>query len=133
MSYTSKRAKKLLWKGKATVKTQFTLEKIHFKKAVAAFFLLNLATMLLVVLLKTKLPPQIPLYYGLARGEEQLAETLYLTLPSFVSLAILVLNLVVSFALDDEYLSKTLTISGLAAILLATITTVKIIFLVGSF
>ena len=133
MSHTSKRVKKLLWKGKATVKTKFALEKIHFKKVIVAFFLLNLATILLLVLLKAKLPPQIPLYYGLARGEEQLAETLYLTLPSFVSLAILVLNLAVSFALDDEYLSKTLTISGLAAILLATITTVKIIFLVGSF
>ncbi len=93
----------------------------------------NLAIIILGVVLKSKFPPQIPLFYGMAEGEEQLAGSSLILLPNLVSLIIIVINFLFSFLTKDDLLKKTLIFSGMTATILATITVVKISLLVGNF
>ncbi|MFH1863384.1 MAG: hypothetical protein ABIJ85_00525 [bacterium] len=79
------------------------------------------------------LPPQVPLYYGLPEGESQLANSLGLVIPSTVSLLILTVNFILIKMLKEDYLKKILATVSLVASVFAIITTIKIIFLVGSF
>ncbi len=83
--------------------------------------------------LQKSLPPEVPLFYGLPRTEEQLAPSLSLIIPSLASIAIIVVNLLISQFLKDDYLRKVLVLVGVTGVFFATITTLKIIFLVGSF
>jgi uncharacterized Tic20 family protein len=87
----------------------------------------------IVLLIQRWLPPQVPLFYGKPSGEEQLTSSLVLTLPSIVSLLILLINVSFAAVLKDEFLRKTLVLAAIAVTFFAAITTIKIIFLVGSF
>ena len=107
---------------------------IPLKKYVVAFFALGIATILTVVLLRERfLPNQVPLFYGLPEGEEQLSSSLGLVVPNLISITILLINVLISLFTKDEFLKKTLIITGFVAISFATITTIRIILLVGSF
>lgn len=94
---------------------------------------LALAMPAFVFLLRDSLPPQVPLFYGQAEGETQLAPWWMLTLPSFTSVSISLLNFILAVFVSDEFLKKVLLVTSVACAFFAIITTVKIIFLVGSF
>lgn len=88
---------------------------------------------LIVSLISQKfLPPEIPLFYGLAQGEDQLSPKLGLLIPGALSLVITLLNEVASKSLEDDYLIKALAIASLFASIFAITTTVRIILLTGS-
>lgn len=89
--------------------------------------------MLFAFIAQPFLPPQIPLYYGLPVGEEQLSSSLGLVIPGVVSLLILAVNFILVKIIKEEFLKKVLAITALIASFFAIITTYKIIFLVGSF
>ena len=86
-----------------------------------------------VLAIQKKLPPEIPLFYGLAEGQEQLAGSLWLILPSLTSLGIILINSLISVFWKNEFLQETLTLTSLAAAILSVITTLKIALLIGSF
>lgn len=107
---------------------------IPYKNYVATSIFINLIIVVSILILRSSiLPPQVPLFYGLAQGEEQLAPSAALTIPSLVSILILLINIAISFLFTDEFLKKTLVISGIATTFFSVITTLKIAFLVGSF
>ncbi len=106
--------------------------RFPLKDLVVASVLVNILIILIVLLSQRWLPPQVPLFYGKPSGEEQLASSLTLTLPSIVSLLILLINVSLATFLKDEFLRKTLVLSAAVATFFAAITTVKIIFLVGN-
>lgn len=89
--------------------------------------------MLSALIAQSFLPPQVPLYYGLPIGEEQLSSPLGLVIPGVVSLLILSVNFMLIKITKDDFLKKILAIVALVASFFAIITTYKIIFLVGSF
>lgn len=105
--------------------------KIPFKNGVKIILILNTIVIFLVLLLLKLLPPQIPLFYGLAEGEEQLASDWMLILPCLVSLTIIIINLVIALNLKDEFFKKILVLTGITAGIFAIVTVVKIFFLVG--
>jgi hypothetical protein len=107
--------------------------RLPFKDFVIASVSINILMAVIVLLIQRWLPPQIPLFYGKPRGEEQLASSLVLTLPSIVSLLILLINVSFAAILKDEFLRKTLVLAAIVVTFFAAITTIKIIFLVGSF
>ena len=86
-----------------------------------------------VLVLNNKLPPVVPLFYGLAQGEDQLVVRILLVLPSLVSLAFLLINTAVAYFLKDDYFKKVMVLTPLGATLFSALTTVKIILLVGYF
>jgi hypothetical protein len=81
----------------------------------------------------SNLPPQIPLFYGLPETEERLAPSWMLLVPSLVSFLILLINASLSLFIEEEFSKKILVASSFTAALFSTITTLKIISLVGSF
>lgn len=88
--------------------------------------------LLLAVLVKSILPPQVPLFYGEPEGNEQLAQSWLLILPSLISLVVIFVNYFLSLAVKEDFLKKALILSGIAATFFSAITTIKIILLVGS-
>lgn len=106
---------------------------VPYKKLLIFVFVLGLGTIGLVLLLQKSLPPEVPLFYGLPKTEEQLASSLSLIIPSLAALTIIIINLLISQFIKDRYLKSVLVLVGVAGVFFATITTLKIIFLVGSF
>jgi len=86
-----------------------------------------------VIILQGILPPEIPLYYGLPKGQDQLVSTISLIIPSIVSLLIVLLNFIISLFVKDDFIQKILIFTAFACLFLSTITTIKILFLVGNF
>ena len=114
-------------------KTEVNLEKIPLVKLVYLSILLTIVTIFIVFLFQKNLPPEIPLFYGSPEGQEQLASTLGLAIPSIVSLVMIVFNTLISFLLEKRVLKQALSLTSFATSIFATITTFKIIFLVVSF
>ena len=106
---------------------------IPFRKYVAIALGVNLITILLGILAQTILPPEIPLFYGLATGSLQLAPSQAILVPPAVSTLIIVVNLGLVKKIGEEFAQKALVLTAIAATAFSTITTLKIILLVGSF
>jgi len=123
---------KLHFKTKLDTKKQKTKPNIPFGKFIVYAISINLILIILIFIFRNHLPPQIPLFYGLPEGKEQLASSLTLTLPSLLSLTILLLNLGLSFIIQEEFIKKALILSSLLVALFSLITTLKIFFLIGN-
>ncbi len=106
---------------------------ISFKNYIYIALGVNLVILLIVVVSQRFLPPQVPLFYGLAEGEEQLAPSLALAIPSTVSILIIALNVFISSLAKDIFLKRTLVLAGVVTTIFSLVTTIKIILLVGSF
>jgi len=107
--------------------------EIPFRKWVSLALVVNVSIVLAIFLFKRFLPPEVPLFYGLPKGQEQLGNIFLLALPCTISLGIIFLNILVGFWVKDNFLLKSLVLSGLIMVFFSAITTLKIIFLVGSF
>jgi hypothetical protein len=108
------------------------IKNLVYPKLIVLSIVLPLLTVVLVFVLKNRLPPQVPLFYGLPEGEEQLTNTLGLMIPSLVAIAIVLINTIVSIFIKQDFVKKTLVFTALAVVFFSTITTIKIIFLVGN-
>jgi len=105
---------------------------LPLKRLLVLFLVVSVITIILGLLAQLILPPQIPLYYGLPQTSEQITPSIFIILPSLLSIIITAINTAVSLKVNDIFLKKTLAFASIAVLLLATITTYKIIFLVGS-
>src|SRR3989304_9767447 len=85
------------------------------KKIILSALVLNLIVGMLAFLIQPLLPPQIPLFYGMAEAEKVIAPAWALVIPSLASLGILGINFALGLTLEDEFLKKTLVLTGLAA------------------
>jgi hypothetical protein len=93
---------------------------------------INFFTCLIALLAQVVLPPQIPLFYGLPVSTEQLSPSLGLLIPGGLGIVINSANLLLWLKIKDNYLKRILLISSYIVSFFAVITTIKIIFLVGS-
>jgi hypothetical protein len=108
-----------------------TLEKLPLKGYFNASWIINLTIIIFSLLIQKRLPPQIPIFYGLPQGEAQLSSPIGILIPSASSLIFVLLSLFLINIIKDEFIKKTLVIAGLTTAIFASITVVKIIFLVG--
>lgn len=83
-------------------------------------------------LLRNRIPPQVPLYFGLAEGEQQLGSDKSLFIPPLVSLVVVGINLFISFWVNSNFARQILIFSGFFVSLLSFVAVFKIIFLVGN-
>jgi len=111
---------------------QKTSEKNWSVKIIRLSFLLITFDIAVVLLLQKRLPPEIPLFYGLPEGEDQLTTRLGLLIPAITALIIVLVNLILTRIVDDEFLKKSLIIAGFGVIIFSLATTLKIILLVAS-
>ncbi|MEK7498033.1 MAG: hypothetical protein AAB656_03890 [Patescibacteria group bacterium] len=109
------------------------LTSVPYNNIVIPALGVNFVVLLLVIVLQNNLPPVVPLYYGLPTGEEELAKKIFLTVPSLVSILIILVNVVFMKRAKDSFLPKVLLGLIIGSTILGAITTIKIILLVGSF
>lgn len=127
--------------GKALFSKQEPLFSGNFREKKGQFLesklphtlIVCLATIAFVLVVRNHLPPQLPLFYGLPKGEEQLTSTFGLIIPSLTSIAIVLVNFGLAQILSDSYFRRILSLASIGSVFLSTITTLKIIVLVGSF
>jgi hypothetical protein len=112
---------------------KFEVDKVPFKNYVLWATIANAVIAGGILLGQKFLPPEVPLFYGLAEGEAQLAPRILLVLPSSASIVILILNSFISSLIADEFIKKVIILGAIATALFAVVTTIKIAFLVGSF
>lgn len=107
------------------------LKKLPLKGYFNASLIINFLIILFSLLIQKRLPPQIPILYGLPQGEVQLLPPIGILIPSVSSLIFVLLNLFLINIIKNEFIKKTLVIAGFLIAVFASITVVKIIFLVG--
>jgi len=129
----NKEKRKKLLKLQLSAKSQKKIEDIPFKKFLYVSAVINIVTISFVVISRKYLPPIVPLFYGLAKSESQLAPNIYLVLPNTLASLILFLNILMTFLFENDHIKKTLIVTPFIVTILSTITTIKIIFLIGSF
>lgn len=90
-----------------------------------------LVTSILLGIFWQKLPPQVPLFYSKPWGEQQLASPFFLALPILICLFFLVISSILNQLLNDyPFVKKILTYGATCASILASITIIRIIFLI---
>ncbi len=107
-------------------------EKLPLKKLFILSVFSSIILIIIGLLCQIILPPQIPLFYGLPQTEKQLVPSIFIVLPSAISLATTLFNAVLAIKVSDNFLKKTLAFTSISISLLVTITTLKIIFLISS-
>lgn len=108
--------------------------RLHYPKLIGLALAVDVVGIGIVIFLSSKyLPPQLPLFYGRSRGEEQLAAPILLIVPLLVSLVIVFLNSIASIFLSGEFIKKVLIITALVVNLFCLVTLTKVILLVGAF
>ncbi len=130
--FPSKSVKKL-WEEKIAKNKDALIENIPFKDLLIVAIAINILVILIVLLLQKFFPPQVPLLYGLPEGELQLVSSLSLTIPSLISLLVIVINVIISYFLKEEFFKKILIITAIGLSIFSITTTVKIVLLVISF
>lgn len=97
-----------------------------------AAIVVNLAVILILFATRGYIPPQVPLLYGNPTGERQIVNKNFLSLPLLIAAVIVVINLAITHNIKDKFLKQTLAVLSLSTTLLAAITVLKILFLVGN-
>jgi hypothetical protein len=114
-------------------KTKAELKHTPYPKLIAVSFVINILNILIIFVFRSRLPPEVPLFYGFAEGEDQLTNTLGLTIPSIFALSVILVNNLISLFVGNIFLKQILILAGFVVTIFATVTTYKIILLVGSF
>ena len=115
------------------VNQKIAAQAVFNRKVFIFAAVLNLAVAGIAIFALLRLPPQVPLFYGLPETEERIASSWMLVIPSGVSFLILLVNASLSLFIEDEFPKKILVAASFAVTLFSAITTLKIISLVGSF
>ena len=108
------------------------IRRLKFPHAYFTTLVFNLFIIALIFLMKPKLPPEIPLFYGRPFGQEQLAQSIQLIIPPVTAFIISFFNTIISVFIKSRFLIQVLLGVTVLTTILAFITVLQIIFLVGS-
>jgi len=108
-------------------------KKLIFRNYFLAAIVINIVICLSLLALKSFLPPLVPLFYGRPSGESQLTSFFGLFVAPGMSLLITGINAFLSLWVDDIFLKRILAICAIVISVMAAITIIKIVFLVGYF
>jgi hypothetical protein len=114
----------------------FVIDFENFKVPYLNSFFFAFATNVLLIgaffYFQEQIPPVVPLWYGKAIGESQLAPKIYLILPNTFALLVSIINIILTKAVKDSFLHQVFIGLTVTATVLATITVINIVYLVGS-
>lgn len=111
-------------------KAIFDKKNIGYLYTTLVLFFLNVVFLIVIILISKTLPPQVPLYYGLPRGEEQLVSPISMVAPIILSLLFIILNNIIAYFTEILFLKKVLIFGSYFVSLLSIVTVVNIIFLI---
>ena len=114
-------------------KSKNITDKIPLKNIFYSSLGINILSITAVLLLQDKLPPEIPLLYGLPQGEDQLSSKIWLTVTGGLALTLCFINLAIVYILKNDFLKKTLIVTGFSVSMLSLLTTIQIVLLIGNF
>lgn len=78
-----------------------------------------------------RLPPEVPIFFSRPRGEAQLGPTFMLLIPLVIAFSMLFINSILSQRLTSyPLLRRMITLGATTSCILASITVIRIIFLV---
>jgi hypothetical protein len=120
---------------KIGIKTKLTqlFRDLPLKKSLYVSLVLAVIDIFIVLLLKRRLPPEVPLFYGLPEGEGQLTTSSFgLLITGVFSLSVIALNTSAALFVNDEFIQKTLMFTESVVAFMCLFTTLEIIFLVGN-
>lgn len=103
---------------------------VHLYATLSIISLNILIIAAIIIFISSKLPQQVPLYYGLPRSDRQLATPVSLILPISIASLFITSNAIIAYFTKTRFLKNLLVIGGFFTALLAIITIVKIIFLI---
>ncbi len=106
---------------------------LFIKRSILLFFLLFVLFIAIFILKFRDLPPQLPLFYSLPRGNEQLGNPIFLAILPLSALVIELVNIVISAYVykKEALLSKILIVMGSFISLILFITFIKIILAIS--
>src|SRR3989344_3421884 len=90
---------------------------------------LGLVTMVLPLLLRNFIPPEVPLFYGAAQGQDQITGRLGLIIPGLCAITVTLLNTGFALLIKNKFLQQTLLMATILVSTLSLITILKIILL----
>jgi len=93
---------------------------------------INILAIVFVLTVQGRLPPEVPLFYGMSRGVQQIVPKLFLLTPSLAAILIVAINFFLSLLMSDKFLKQVLVGSSILASLFAFVAIVKISLLVGN-
>lgn len=106
---------------------------LYLKKPAVLCLSVNILVAIGVLLLSSKLPPVVPLFYGKPFGEEQLVSRSFIILPPLIASIFILINMSLGKIVKDKFLQNILLALILGCTLLSTITVIKVILLIGNF
>lgn len=95
--------------------------------------ILSLLSAISIIVLKSFLPPVVPLFYGLPVDSSQLVPSLALLIAPGVAILITFINISLTNLSDDVFFKRTLVASQAFISLLLGIAVLRIVLLVGLF
>jgi hypothetical protein len=107
-------------------------DKNPFRKIFNIIIAINILAIIGIIFLQNKLPPEVPLFYGLPEGENQLVKTIFLTIPPIVTLFFSLVNLLISSFFKDKFVKEVLIYSLIFLSFFSLVTIIKIALLVGN-
>lgn len=105
----------------------------QIKKVVRGYLFILFIFFILIIWKWSSLPPQLPLFYSLPKGEEQLGRSWQILLLPLLSLVIFGVNFTLAsfFYAKEKLFSVLLVVIGLISSFLLLITFMKIVFLIS--
>ena len=132
MYKTKRRSSAQQKKISSTANTKTDPEKrgvIYLYPTLAIISINILIVVAIIVFISAKLPPQVPLYYGLPRGERQLANPVLLILPVSLASLFITTNTIIAYFTKKKFLKNFLVVLGFFSTLFSIFIMLKIIFL----
>jgi len=99
------------------------------------YFTLAINTIILayVFSIQKKLQPEVPLFYGLPEGQDQLTNPLNLAIPALISFAITGVNFAICLLIKRKFFQQALVVTSFGVSIFLMITIIKITLLIGSY
>lgn len=101
------------------------------KRCIAVAAVSWAAALLVLLVFWTRIPAQVPLFYSKPWGQEQLAAPGLLFLPVFLSAVFFIGNLILAGRLTSQFVGNALLVGGTTVVVLASVTLIRIVFLVA--
>lgn len=109
------------------LKKEFSVGNVAYFKSMIIMLFINVLVIVLIIVFRKKLPPQVPIFYGLPRGEVQLAPPISLVYPLVLSSLFLVVNSIFASLSKSQFSKKVFVVGGVFISILALITVIRII------
>lgn len=136
--YFAKINKAILNMSKKRGKKTFFLPRVDttslaFVKLLYLTLIVNIINLAYVLVVQRNLQPEVPLFYGLPEGQDQLTNSLGLSMPALVSFSISFVNFFIALYTKKKFFQQALLLTSFLISFFSLVTVVKITLLIGSF